>query len=288
MAYELYKSEDQQNEDSIDNDKRWSAYPPPGPGKFISGHASVNGIQLYYEIYGARDPLVLLHGGGSTIHTSFGRILSELSQTHLVIAVDLQNHGRSGFRNIPETFEQDADDVMTFLKNLGFEKASFLGFSNGGTTALQLAIRYPMVVDKLVVIAAAFKRDGFIPGFFEGMQQATLENMPEALKEEFLRVTPDPASLQTMFERDRDRMIAFMDIKEKDIKGINAPVLIISGDADVTTTEHAFEMKRLIKNAQLAILPGIHGECIGEITTLNKNHPPSYPVITIINEFLDR
>ena len=288
MGDEAYKSNDVEKDDDIQDEARWTAYPPPGPGNFISDYSNVNGIRLYFEVYGAGHPLVLLHGGGSTIQSSFGRIIHELSKTYLVIAVELQNHGRSDFRTIPQTFEQDADDVAMLLENIGIQQASILGFSNGGTTALQLAIRHPGIVNNLIVIAAAFKREGFMKGFFDGMQLATLENMPGALKEEFLKVTPNQSRLQIMFERDRDRMIAFTDINEEAIRGIKAPVLIISGDADVTTTEHALEMQQLIPNARLAILPGIHGECIGEISTLNKKNPRAYIVIELINDFLHR
>src|SRR5437764_14766033 len=84
-----------------------------------TGYSDVNGIKMYYEVYGQGEPLVLLHGGGSTIQTSFGRVIPQLSRYHQVIAVELQNHGRSGFRNVPQTFEQDADDVATLMKNLG-------------------------------------------------------------------------------------------------------------------------------------------------------------------------
>src|SRR6185503_10888095 len=96
---------------------------------YKSGYADVNGIKIYYEIYGQGDPLILLHGGGSTIQSSFGRIIPQLSKYYRVIAVELQNHGRSGFRSVPETFEQDADDVAALLPTLKINKASFLGFS---------------------------------------------------------------------------------------------------------------------------------------------------------------
>src|SRR4051812_43287429 len=92
---------------------------------FSNGYCDVNGISMYYEIYGHGEPLVMLHGGGSTISSSFGRIIPLLAKQHTVIAVDLQNHGRSGSRNVPETFEQDADDVAALLQNLKINKASF-------------------------------------------------------------------------------------------------------------------------------------------------------------------
>ena len=253
-----------------------------------SDYSDVNGLKMYYEIYGQGKPLVLIHGGGSTIQSSFGRIIPQLAREYNVIAVELQNHGRSGFRNVPETFEQDADDVAALLNNIGINKASFFGFSNGGTTALQIGIRHPKIVNKLVLAAAAYKRDGFLSGFFDGMKQATLANMPQELKTAFLKVNPDTAKLQTMFDKDRERMIAFKDLSDEQIRSITASTLLINGDADVIRPEHALEMYRLIPNCQLAIIPGGHGKYIGEITTIGNGNRDTDFVVAMIKEFLDK
>lgn len=256
--------------------------------KFKSDYSEVNGIKMYYEIHGTGAPLVLIHGGGSTIGTSFGRIIPLLSKKYSVIAVELQNHGHSDFRKIPQTFEQDADDVAALMKNIGITRASFLGFSNGGTTAMQIAIRHPEVVDKLILASATFKRDGLFPGFFDMMEKASLDNMPRELKEAFLKINPDSARLQTMFEKDRDRMINFADISDEQVKSVKALTLLIFGNADVVSPEHAVEMYRLIPHAQLAILPGGHGDYIGEITTLSKSGKQKEFVVAMIEEFLDK
>ena len=147
-----------------------------------SGYAPVNGLKMYYEIHGEGMPLVLIHGGGSTIQTSFGKILPLLALHYKVIAVELQAHGHTNDRDSAESFEQDADDVAGLIQYLKISKANFLGFSNGGNTAMQIAIRHSNLVDKLVIISSFYKRDGMIPGFFESMQQATLENMPALLR----------------------------------------------------------------------------------------------------------
>lgn len=252
-----------------------------------AGYADVNDIKMYYEIYGSGHPLVLLHGGGSTIQSTFGTIIPLLVAGHQVIAVELQNHGRSGFRDNPQTFEQDADDVVALLKTLGIAKANYFGFSNGGTTALQIAIRHPEMVSKLIVASAAYKRSGLIPGFFEGMKQATLDNMPAALKTAFLDVNPDSARLQVMFEKDRDRMTAFTDIKEGLIRSIQFPTLVVNADKDVITTDHALEIHRAIKGSRLAIIPGVHGQYIGEVTALNQTNDKPAFLASIIAEFLN-
>lgn len=154
------------------------------------GHKQVNGIRMYYEIYGLGKPLVLIHGGGSSILFDFKEVISRLENKFQLIGIDLQNHGMSEHRDIPETFEQDANDVAALLKEINIEKASFWGFSNGGNTIMQIAHLYPEMVEKLVVASAFYKRSGMIDGFFEGMMEATLDSMPEPLKINFLNLNP--------------------------------------------------------------------------------------------------
>lgn len=255
---------------------------------FSSGYSDVNGLKMYYEIYGEGKPLVLIHGGGSTIQTTFGRIIPILAKRRQLIAVELQAHGRTNDRENELSFEQDADDVATLLKNLAIPKADFFGFSNGGTTALQIAIRHPELVNKMIAASALCKRNG-VPSWFWGfMEQARLENMPEQLKEAYRQVAPDTTGLQAMHDKDAQRMINFKDIPDEKIKAIPAPTLIVIGDKDVITPEHAIEMNRLIANSQLAIIPGGHGEYIGEITTLNPDTKESDFIIPMIERFLDK
>lgn len=253
---------------------------------FTSGYAEVNGIKLYYEMYGEGQPLVLIHGGGSTIASSFGRVIPSLSKSHRVIAVELQNHGRSDARSVAETFEQDAEDVFGLMKKLNVNQANFLGFSNGGHTLFELAIRHPELIDKLIIASSPYKRSGFIPGFFESMPKATLATMPQELKTEFLKVNPDSSRLQTMFEHDRDRMVSFKGWTDDQIKSITKPTLLINGDNDVLTPEHAVEMHRMLSHSRLTILPGGHGTYMGEITTLGKDGQFFDYLTPLVNDFL--
>lgn len=259
-----------------------------GSLNYKSGYSDVNGLKMYYEIYGEGKPLVLIHGGGSTIQTSFGRIIPLLAKHRQVLAVELQAHGRTNDRNADLTFEQDADDIAALLKNLDINKADFFGFSNGGTTALQIAIRHPGRVNKIILGSALSKRDG-VPGqFWDFMKQARLENMPVQLKEAYNKVAPNPNGLQVMHDRDAKRMVNFKDIPDEQIKNIKAFTLIIIGDKDFVTPEHAIEMHRLITNSQLAIIPGGHGEYIGEITTLKAGYQENDFVVPMIENFLDK
>ena len=255
---------------------------------FKNGYSDVNGIKMYYEIYGQGKPLVLIHGGGSTIQTTFEKVIPLLAKNRKVIAVELQAHGRTSDRNSDLSFEQDADDIAKLLKNLNITKADFFGFSNGGTTTLQIAIRHPEIVDKIILGSALAKRNGVPEWFWDFMKQARLENMPGQLKVAYKQVAPDTNGLQIMHDRDAKRMVNFKDIPDEQIKTIKAPTLIIIGDKDVITPEHAIELHRQIANSELAIFPGGHGEYIGEITTLKPDFKESDLVLPMIEKFLNK
>ena len=248
-----------------------------------SGYADVNGIKMYYELYGAGSPIVLIHGGGSTIQSSFGRIIPELAKKHLVIGVELQAHGRTSDRNTPISFEQDADDVAALLDKLNISKADVLGFSNGGNTTMQLALRHPEKVDRIIVASAFYKRDGMFPGFWDMMKKGTIDDMPTSLKQEFLRVTPDSSKLQNLFEKSSQRMLNFKDWDDDQLKGIKAKTLLVNSDKDVATSEHIVAMSKLIPECQLLIIPGGHGEYMGEFS-FSDRYVGAF--VTLVEEFL--
>lgn len=137
---------------------------------FRSGYSQANGIKMYYEIFGQGKPLVLIHGGGSTIQTTFGRVIPMFAKKYKVIAMDLQAHGRTSDRDTPVSFVQDANDVIALLKNLNIPKADFFGFSNGGTTAMLIAIHHPEIVNKLILGSALCKRNGVPEQFWNYMK----------------------------------------------------------------------------------------------------------------------
>lgn len=255
---------------------------------FVSGYAPVNGLKMYYEIHGTGEkPLVLIHGGGSTIETTFGNILPLLAANRKVIALELQAHGRTNDRDSAESFEQDTDDVAGLLSYLKVSKADFLGFSNGGNTAMQIGIRHPELVNKLVIVSSFYKRDGLMPGFFEMMSNASLDNMPEPLKEAYLKVAPDKDKLQVMHDKDKERMLTFKDWTNEALRSITAPALLIIANKDIVTPEHAMAMSRLIPQAELMILPGIHGYCIGEVCTMKQGSRLPELTVVAIEEFLN-
>jgi pimeloyl-ACP methyl ester carboxylesterase len=281
----------------------WGAEPATG-SRETGKYANVNGLKMYYEIHGTGQPLVLLHGGGSTIETTFGRVLPTLAKSRQIIAVEQQGHGHTAdIADRPFSFEQSADDTAALLAHLHIEQADFFGFSNGGNIALQVAIRHPSRVRKLVVASAMIKRDGLYPEVWEFMKRSTLKEMPQELQAAYRKVAPHPEQLQTFHDKCVHRMLEFKDWPPEDIRSIAAPTLLMIGDADSVRPEHAVEMFRLLPRAQLAVLPGGHGAYIGEVTgarredsqvrigvpsssSKNESKLPDLAV-AVIEEFLD-
>jgi pimeloyl-ACP methyl ester carboxylesterase len=252
-----------------------------------TGYAPVNGIKMYYEVHGEGGlPLVLIHGGGSSIESTWANMLPLFAAHGQVIAMELQAHGRTNDRDAPESFEQDADDVAALAKHLGVTKANFFGFSNGGTTTLQIAIRYSGIVNKIVNLAGAYSRNGFFEGFFDGFEGAALDSMPAPLKDDFLRVTPDKNLLLNMFNKDVQRMKNFRDIPEEAVRAIKAPSLIMANDRDVVPVEHAAQLSRIIPAGRLAVLPGVHGECIGEVCAPKPEQKMLAMTAALVENFL--
>jgi pimeloyl-ACP methyl ester carboxylesterase len=235
------------------------------------GHAEVNGIRLYYELHGPIGgvPLVLLNGGGSTIEVTYGRILPQLAKQRRVIALDEQNHGRSGHRTVPERFTDSAEDVAELLRQLKIEQADVMGFSNGASVAMQLALAHRGLVRKLIFAGSMTKKSGAPAQFWEAMANGTFADMPQPLKDAFLAVNPDRALLQDMYDKDSERMRNFVETSDEQVKSLTLAALIIAGDRDVSTPEHAVELSRLLPNARLVILPGTHGAFLDDEPTLS-------------------
>ncbi len=224
-----------------------------------TGYTPVNGLRMYYEIHGRAGqlPLVLLHGGGDTIETSFGHLLPVLARDRRIVAFEQQGCGRTAdVADRPFGFEQSAEDAAALLKHLDIDRADLLGFSNGGTIALQVAIRYPQLVRRLVVITALMKRAWADPQFWESMKTAQPDAMPAKLREAYRKVAPQPENLESFFYKARNRMRDFKDVPDELIQSIEAQTLVVSSDRDVMRPEGAVALFHLLPHAELAILPG--------------------------------
>jgi pimeloyl-ACP methyl ester carboxylesterase len=230
-------------------------------------------VRLYHEWHGQRSsgagtaqgtPLLLIHGGGSTIESNWGALIAELGETRAVLAVELQGHGRTEAGDRRPSFEASADDVAALLDGLAIGPVDVLGFSNGGQVALQLAARHPGAVRRVVAASAPFRRGGMIDGFWQGLEAGTFADLPAPYREADLAVSGDPQHARRMFELDRELMLGFADFPDELIRSIAQPVLVVGGDRDVIRTTHFAELAELLPNARLLIVPGTHGSYLGE------------------------
>ena len=167
------------------------------------GHyAHVNGLDMYYELHGAGQPLVLLHGALSAIGTSFGKLLPPLAATRRIIAVEQQAHGHTADIDRPLTYEQMADDTAALLMHLGIEQADFFGWSMGAGIALQIAIRHPALVRKLVLASVSYNSNGLYPELLAGVETAQPEDLAGSpFYEEYQRIAPKPQDWPQLFAK---------------------------------------------------------------------------------------
>jgi pimeloyl-ACP methyl ester carboxylesterase len=231
------------------------------------GYAPVNDLRMYYEAHGTGDPLVLLHGSYMTVDM-MEPLLSGLARTHRVIVPEQQGHGRTNDADRPITYEQMADDTAALMAHLGIDAADIAGYSLGGGIALQLALRHPERVRRLVVASASFRHDGMHAQALEMFPTITPEMFAGSpMEAAYQRLSPHPEAFPTLV-----RKLTTLDSTpyawpEDEIRAIAAPTLIVLGDSDGITLEHAVEFFKLrgggvmgdlaeMPASQLAVLPG--------------------------------
>lgn len=250
-------------------------------GTAPTGHrVPVNGMQMYYEVSGQGEPLIVLHGAYMNI-PAMGAIVPALAKTHRVYALEAQGHGRTTDINRPITYPNLADDVAAFMDAVGLQKADVFGYSMGAGTGLQLAIRHPEKVNKLIAASVAYDSSGLQPEFKAMIPQMTVEmflHMPFAEQYRKLSPTPDsfPSLVKKVIAAQREPLAW-----GEDVKRVKTPVLIIAGDADGYTLEHIVSLFRLLGGgtmgdlgkplpaSRLAILPATsHTAVITQVDVL--------------------
>lgn len=249
-------------------------------------------LDLYRETHGRptdQPPLLLLHGGGSTIDSNFGALLPWLTPTRQVLAVELQGHGRTPSTGRTPSFECSADDVAAVLADHQLPTGvDVLGFSNGGHVALQLAIRHPHLVRRQIIASASFRRDGMIEGFWEGLASATTRDLPVAYRREDERLNPHrPHHTEELFATDQGQMMRFEDWDEKTLRAITCPTLVVAADRDVVRPSHSVDLASLIPDARLLIVPGNHGDYLGELLGAGGDTHAMHRTLPFLLDFLD-
>jgi pimeloyl-ACP methyl ester carboxylesterase len=254
------------------------------------GYAPVNGLNMYYEVHGTGDPVVLLHGSFMTITNNWTGWIGELSKTRQVIAVELQGHGRTADIKRDFSYENLADDVAALLDHLKMPSADLIGYSMGGGVAMQCAIRHPDKVRKVVSISGVFRHDGWVKEALDLLPQLTSEAFKGSpIEIEYKKLSSTPGEFSSFVRR-----VLAMDLKPYDfgadkLKATKAPMLFIHGDADGVRLEHIAEMFRLKGGeifgdvrarsaSRLAILPNTT-----HITLMER----MAVIVPMVNDFLD-
>lgn len=226
-----------------------------------SGYAPVNGIKVYYEVYGKGEPIVLLHGAFYNINMNWGELIPELSKTRKVIALEFQGHGHSPFSDRKLDIVTLASDVEGVMKYLKIDSADVAGFSMGGSVAYQLAIQSPKRVRKLVIISSTYKTSGWLPtvnGAFNNFKPDFFDNTP--LKAAYDSIAPDKTKWRKFVQQMIDFAGVPFDCGDSNIAKMTMPVLLISGDND------GLDKIELMKTYQLL------GGGVSDLEPMPKSH----------------
>ena len=271
-----------------------------------SGHLPINGLNLYHEVYGelgtSKAPPLLLIPGAFMASDSMPSWVSAFAGTRTVIIFDQQGHGRTPDTSREMSYEQFGDDAAALLRALNVERADVMGYSQGGGVALQLAIRHPALVNKLVSLSATYRQDGWYPSVVEGIKGLTAKEFAGTpVEKAFMEHTPDAKAYDTYLEKMKVLNAEDQNITDEQMRAISAKTMVIIGDADGVKPEHAIRMFELrgggdeeaaatgtlqkVPAARLVILPatshiGISGETAvlaPMVTAFLDDAPPATP-----------
>ncbi|HWV73555.1 MAG TPA: alpha/beta hydrolase [Pseudosphingobacterium sp.] len=254
-----------------------------------SGYADVNGLKMYYEVYGKGKPIVLLHGSFMSIPLNWLQIIPLFAKDRKVIVAEMQGHGRTRDITRALSYEGMADDVSGLLKHLKVDSADILGYSMGGGVAFQLAVRHPEQVRRLIVLSGSYTHDGWWPDVEDSFATITADMFKgSSIEKEYGRLGNDPAHFPEFVKK-----VMSIDLKpydwSKEVKNIQAPIFMAIGDADGIRYEHALELFRAkgggkmgdihgLPTSRLAIIPGT--------THIGMMQRTDW-LIPMINDFLD-
>lgn len=215
-----------------------------------SGQLPINGLSLYHEVYGELGssevaPLLLISGAFMGTDSTMSWV-SAFGGKRTVIVFDQQGHGRTPDTSRAMSYEQFADDAATLLRVLNVDHADVMGYSQGGGVALQLALRHPTLVNKLVSMSATYRRDGWYPVVLKGighLDATAFAGTP--VEEAFQAHTPDVAAFDAYVEKMKVLNAEDQNISDEQMRSISAKTMVIVGDTDGVTPEHALAMFKL-------------------------------------------
>jgi len=236
-------------------------------GRYID----VNGLNTYYEVSGKGERLFLMHGGFCTVE-SFARQTPDFAARYQVIVPERRGHGRTPDIDGPITYEAMAQDTIGLMDALGISNAHLVGYSDGGNTALIIALKRPDLIRKMVCIGANFHYNGMAPVAVQVMEHATPNNFYPWLINKYKEVSPDgPEHLPVVFEKILRMWRDEPALTSEDLGRIQAPTLVLVGDRDWVAMEHTVQMYESIPNAQLCVVPGAtHGAPFEKASLVNQ------------------
>ena len=258
--------------------------------KPTTGYAPVNGVNMYYEVHGRGEPVVLLHGAFMTITNNWAGWISELSKTRKVVAVEMQGHGRTADIPRDPTYENLADDVAALINYLKIPRADLIGYSMGGAVAMECAIRHPDKVRKAVIISSMFSSDGMSREALESIAKLTADDFKGSpIEVEYKKLSPTPDAFPTFVQRIVAQASKGYDFGADRLKATTAPMFFIHGDADGVRLAHVAEMFRLKGGdihgdmgprsaSRLAILPDTTHVTLMQRISI---------IVPMVNDFLD-
>ena len=215
-----------------------------------SGHLPINGLRLYYEVHGelgaSETVPVLLIPGAFLSTDSMQQWVAAFVARRPVIVFDQQGHGRTADTSRAMSYEQFGDDAAALLQALEIERADVMGYSQGGGVALQLALRHPQLVSKLVTLSSTYRQDGWYPSVLQGLEGMSADSLVDTpVGEAFRRHTADPKAFDAYIEKMRVLNFEDQNVSDAQVRSIQAKTMVIVGDADGVTLEHAVAMFKL-------------------------------------------
>lgn len=258
--------------------------------KAATGYASVNGLKMYYEVHGKGEPVVMLHGAFMAVSGDWAEWVGELAKTRKVIAVEMQGHGRTADIDRPMSGANLADDVVALLDELKISKADVIGYSMGGGVALELAVRHPERVRKVVCLSAVSRSDGWVKEGADAIEKITADVFKGTpIEAEYKKLNPRPDGFPEFVKHVIDSGAKPYDLGADRLKATKAPIFFIHGDADGVRLDHIAEMYRLKGGevhgdmhprpaSRLAVIPDTT-----HVTLMNRKSV----IIPMISDFLD-
>ncbi len=249
----------------------WKAF----SGKAHGGqHIRVDDASIYCETFGAGPPVLVLHGGIGNLEDMSFQIMA-LAGSHFVIAVDSRGHGRSTGANVPLSYSLMSDDMVKVLDSLKISRVDVVGWSDGAIIGLDLAMRHPERIRKLVAISANYNPDGLA-------YTPSVEPVPR-ISIRYWLLAPDPGQWPALYRNVVEMWRTQPQYSLNDLSHIQAPTLIMAGEHDVVKREHTDQLAKAIPGSQESIIAGAsHSVAMEKPEIVNRK------ILDFLDESMDR